>query len=556
MQPAWRGESVLLPSSLRKPGGEVEKVTLVDATINGKSSVGSIAGRNDGTLQYCALIGTSNIRNNAGSNYGGLVGHNSGIVEKSYVALSAGSISGTGTTSSSYAGGIVGNNDGGIVENCHYSGSGAIGPTNTIGGIVGRNSNNGIVCYCYYAGNRIGGGASQIGAIIGRNYPTATVEYCYYNNATVKQAIGNNANDPGTVRGLTATQFQNIEIFSGFSTDFWLQGVVAPLLKGMKYTISFNANGGTGSMANQTVSSLDDDILSTNTFTRANYNVSGWNTKADGTGVAIATNTEARLVGPEILYAQWTDKTLILVDGTTYDKTIDEIVAAVTYTKTLDEGRVGLYQPWLVPFDYTIKEADTQKFTFYKIHMIANAPNPQTNVSDQMWVFLKQTGEGDVLHANKPYVYKAKEAVTDYPFTTQNTVLKAKETGVTAKTETMEDIYNFYATYDATTATALDPFYYVNTEGTISLGNNGTISVAPFRWIIRKVSKYGNTPSYAPNMIFFDGDETTGINSLTPDPSPTGEGSDYWYDLSGRKLEKQPMQKGLYIVNGNKVVIK
>ena len=309
-------------------------------------------------------------------------------------------------------------------------------------------------------------------------------------------------------------------------------------------------------MANQTVSSVDDDILHANTFTRANYNFTGWNTKADGTGIAIATDTEARLVGPEILYAQWTDKTLILADGTTYDKTIDEIVAAVTYTKTLDEGRVGLYQPWLVPFDYTIKEADTQKFTFYKIHMIANAPNPQTNVSDQMWVFLKQTGEGDVLHANKPYVYKAKEAVTDYPFTTQNTVLKAKETGVTAKTETMEDIYNFYATYDATTATALDPFYYVNTEGTISLGNNGTISVAPFRWIIRKVSKYGNTPSYAPNMIFFDGDETTGINSLTPGPSPKGEGSDYWYTLSGTRLEKQPTQKGLYIVNGKKVVIK
>ena len=32
--------------------------------------------------------------------------------------------------------------------------------------------------------------------------------------------------------------------------------------------------------------------------------------------------------------------------------------------------------------------------------------------------------------------------------------------------------------------------------------------------------------------------------------------SESWYDLSGRKLEKQLMQKGLYIVNGNKVVIK
>ena len=47
--------------------------------------------------------------------------------------------------------------------------------------------------------------------------------------------------------------------------------------------------------------------------------------------------------------------------------------------------------------------------------------------------------------------------------------------------------------------------------------------------------------------------ETT---SLTPIPSPTGEGSEYWYTLDGRKLDKQPTQKGVYINGGRKVVIK
>ena len=47
--------------------------------------------------------------------------------------------------------------------------------------------------------------------------------------------------------------------------------------------------------------------------------------------------------------------------------------------------------------------------------------------------------------------------------------------------------------------------------------------------------------------------ETT---SLTPAPSPTGEGSGYWYTLDGRKLDKKPTQKGLYIHNGRKVVVK
>ena len=52
---------------------------------------------------------------------------------------------------------------------------------------------------------------------------------------------------------------------------------------------------------------------------------------------------------------------------------------------------------------------------------------------------------------------------------------------------------------------------------------------------------------------FGDG-ETTGI-SLTPDPSPKGEGSEY-YDMLGRRLSGKPTQSGLYVNHGKKVVIK
>jgi uncharacterized repeat protein (TIGR02543 family) len=51
----------------------------------------------------------------------------------------------------------------------------------------------------------------------------------------------------------------------------------------------------------------------------------------------------------------------------------------------------------------------------------------------------------------------------------------------------------------------------------------------------------------------FDG-ETTGITNtnLTNQTNKTSE----WYDLSGRKLDSKPTTKGVYIVNGRKVVIK
>ena len=52
-------------------------------------------------------------------------------------------------------------------------------------------------------------------------------------------------------------------------------------------------------------------------------------------------------------------------------------------------------------------------------------------------------------------------------------------------------------------------------------------------------------------MVFDD--ETT---SLTPVPSPKGEGSDYWYTLSDTRLSAKPTNPGLYIHGNKKVVIK
>ena len=49
--------------------------------------------------------------------------------------------------------------------------------------------------------------------------------------------------------------------------------------------------------------------------------------------------------------------------------------------------------------------------------------------------------------------------------------------------------------------------------------------------------------------------EGAGMSSLTPDPSPTGEGSSY-YTLDGRKVNTKTARKGVVIVNGRKVVNK
>ena len=61
--------------------------------------------------------------------------------------------------------------------------------------------------------------------------------------------------------------------------------------------------------------------------------------------------------------------------------------------------------------------------------------------------------------------------------------------------------------------------------------------------------------SAAPGLKMVFDDETTSLTPNSPGLSQ-GEGSDYWYTLSGTRLNAQPTQKGIYIVNGKKVVIK
>ncbi|MEF2573983.1 MAG: InlB B-repeat-containing protein, partial [Agathobaculum butyriciproducens] len=72
------------------------------------------------------------------------------------------------------------------------------------------------------------------------------------------------------------------------------------------YTITFNANGGEGSMEPQRFEVGVDTALNTNAFTRTDYKFTGWNTAADGSGATYADEGAIlELTGDMTLYAQW-----------------------------------------------------------------------------------------------------------------------------------------------------------------------------------------------------------------------------------------------------------
>ena len=76
------------------------------------------------------------------------------------------------------------------------------------------------------------------------------------------------------------------------------------------YKIRFDANGGTGTMADQSHTYDRKQALTANTFAREGYRFTGWNTRGDGKGKAFTdkrtvTNLLAHDGAVGVLYAQW-----------------------------------------------------------------------------------------------------------------------------------------------------------------------------------------------------------------------------------------------------------
>ena len=85
-------------------------------------------------------------------------------------------------------------------------------------------------------------------------------------------------------------------------------------------------------------------------------------------------------------------------------------------------------------------------------------------------------------------------------------------------------------------------FYRVKSGGASSKGHGGYLQILT-SLLNQNINVFG--------MVFDDGEVVTGISELTN--SHSNEGA---YTINGLKMEKMPTEKGIYIVNGKKVVIK
>ena len=86
-------------------------------------------------------------------------------------------------------------------------------------------------------------------------------------------------------------------------------------LRGNEIAITFDPNGGVGSMESMSVNPGVGNKLTGNTFTRENYTFTGWNTAKDGTGKTYADGETVNFSADTTLYAQWTQNPVITFDA-------------------------------------------------------------------------------------------------------------------------------------------------------------------------------------------------------------------------------------------------
>ena len=148
-------------------------------------------------------------------------------------------------------------------------------------------------------------------------------------------------------------------------------------------------------------------------------------------------------------------------------------------------------------------------------------------------------GDASSIVAGRPYIVKPTETVTSF-----------SATGVTLKkdlnpTSVSEGALTMTGTYTAGTVPTGSYVIGIK-DGTSALYKvNSTVSIKPFRAYFTVAD-----PSLARINLAFDDDETTGINAVH------GEGLmvNGYYNLQGQRVENP--KKGLYIVNGKKVMVK
>ena len=284
------GNTILYHIGGKGGDGVVSSITGT-ATYYGGGGGGGI-NSNDG--QYCGLNapGTSNANKYCNGNTPVTTGGGAGGL-------------GGGGRGSSW--GFTGGNRGDI--SIGGKANGTAGTPNTGGGGGGTDPED---AYAYAGGS----GVVILSYVSPANFRAVTFNSNNGSGSTSTQWVQSNVATPLQTNPYTYTGY----VFQGWNTQANGSGtsyanlanltttsaltLYAQWTAGVTKTVSFNANGGTGSQADQVAGQATN--LNANQLSRSGYTFAGWNTAANGSGYSYLNQAVYSFAQDATLYAQWT----------------------------------------------------------------------------------------------------------------------------------------------------------------------------------------------------------------------------------------------------------
>lgn len=257
---------------------------------------------------------------------------------------------------------------------------------------------------------------------------------------------------------------------------------------------------------------------------------------------------------------------ITLQDGYDFYSPVTFTADNITYTRTFDTGLTRNYENWttiVLPFDVNkvtvdLTSAGYSQYAAYPIDWFHNAEEKMKN----FWVMEFGSEENGIVNFSHAAEIKAarplliavpgaewgsKNDLTNLPITFhgQNATVSGD-----FRASTSGDNYKMKG---VVCQKVFNDIFVLNADGTAFTRQNSA-TVDAFRAYFEPTSTAATAQMLT--MAFGDGNqgETTALKPVF-DHETTNQGNTI-YDLQGRKLNGKPTQKGIYIVNGKKVIRK
>ena len=334
------------------------------------------------------------------------------------------------------------------------------------------------------------------------------------------------------------------------------------------YTLDFNGATVDGDGKLTTVETINDGIKAVLAApAEGNRNANYALNAAESVGKLIVVNAATLVLG--------NNEASDLADIATYDgATVTvKINLAARNGRTLGGERNWVKENWVtltLPFDITV--ADLSQALGYAI---VNVIDPEATVIDGTGskFYGKLTmkggnGKDDVLAANKPILVKIADDIVNVgvaglvDFGDRTIVAPADDAALTVDAGSNAKFIGTYASKDVTKDDEAAIWFMIGGGYTqwayITTTSANTWTIKPFEAYI---DMSACAPEARENMTFYfeelDG-STTAIKCISSDnlESRLNVNAEGWYTLDGMKLQGAPTQKGIYINNGKKVIIK